>query len=318
MQVQEALRVIAFRLGSPAPADSELLSVLNDCGEWFLGCRPWAFLRRETYLSVPAQITFTLASWTAATKTLSHASAFLTYVGVEGDKVEITGGTGATLGYFEIDVASSTTTTLVLKTSIAAGNLGAVVAGTLHVSGRTALPADMGSIEPGYPTLATGFGQSFEMTDSAKVHEWRAYFTGGGGSRSYIGAVVWGRKLAGGAPVPRLEIAPEIVEGRDSAFVLVYRGKWIRVSTATGEFELPSFCEPAFKEALRQFALGTYEADEGTIDARLANFVSGATMGQAIAQDMSTQDDFGRIEGGAVAIVTERGPFQNFDIQNPS
>lgn len=316
MQVQEALRVMSLTLSGSVPSEPELLGVLNDCGSWFFGYTPWNFLKRETYLSVPAQITFSAATWTASSLTVTQTNAFTAYTLIEGDKVEITGGTGATTGFYEI--ASKTNSTLVLKASLASGNLATGdLAGTLHISGRAPMPSDLGDIEEGYPTLALGFAQSFELTDLAKVHQWRALFTGGA-SRSYIGAIVWGRASAGGAPTPRLEIAPEIVEGRSSAFVLVYRGKFAPVSSATAEFELPTYCEAAFKEALRHFARGTFEEDEGTIDARLTPFCDGPQMDQAMRQDMLFQPDYGRIEGGAVEIVRSRGPFNNFEILDPT
>jgi hypothetical protein len=316
MQVQEALRVMSLTLGNSVPSEPELLGVLNDCGTWFYGYIPWNFTKRETYLSVPAQITFSAATWTASSLTITQTAAFAAYSLIEGDKVEITGGTGATTGFYEI--SSSTSGTLVLKSSLAAGNLATGdLAGTLHVSGRCPMPSDLGDIEEGYPTLALGFAQSFELTALAKVHEWRALFTGGA-SRAYIGAIVWGRATAGGAPTPRLEIAPEIVEGRASAFVLVYRGKFAPVTSATIEFELPTYCEPAFKEALRHFARGTYEEDEGTLDQRLAALCEGPLMEMAMRQDAMFQPDYGRIEGGAVQGVRTRGPFQNFEILNPT
>lgn len=316
MQVQEALRTVALTLGNPAPAESELLRVINDCGEWFYTAHDWAFALRETYLSVPAQITFTGATWTftGPSLTITKTGAFTNYTLVTGDKVEITGGTGVSTGFFEID--SATANTLVLKASI--GSSGASdVAGTLHCSGRVALPTDIGEIAEGYPTLALGFAQSFELSDLAKVHMWRALFTGGA-SRAYIGAIVWGRSSAGGAPVPRLEFAPEITEGRQSAFVLVYRSKWEQVATSTGEFDLPTFCEPVFHEALRRFARGTFEEDEGTVDQRISALVQGEMWMAATRQDAAMQPDYGRIEGGAVQGVRTRGPFQNFEILNPS
>ncbi len=311
MQAQEALKTIDLSLGKPKPGVDEQLVILNDAGEWFWGSRAWNFAIRMAMIDVRAQISFASLGWTAATKTITGGS-FAAYDFLAGDQLEITAG--GTRGYYE--VLSKTSSTLVLDKPISSVDLVATVGGTLHLWG-CALPADIESIIPGTPTMAPGFAQSFDLVDLAEVQEWRALFTGGS-TAAYIGAMSWGKQNAGGARVPRLEIAPEIIAGQKSAFTLSYRSRWVRVSDATREIDLFSWCIPAFKEALRCFARGYHEEDVATVSDRLAKLVAGPVYEQAIDQDAMLPDTWGLIKGGAVKTSASRGPFNNFEIQDPS
>lgn len=315
MQAQEALKVISSTLGNPKPGVDEQLSMLNDCGEWFWGAFDWNFKIRQAFIDVRAQISFAGLGYTAATKTITGGS-FSAYDWLPGDQLELTAG-GGTNGYYE--VVSKTATTLTLDKSFSSSNIIAGangVGGTLHLWG-CALPADCGSILPGTPTMAPGFAQSFDLVDLAEVQEWRALFTGGS-TAAYIGAMSWGKNVLGGERTPRLEIAPEIVAGQASAFQIAYRSKWVRVSAATTEFDLPDYCIPAFKSALRCFARGYEEEDVAPLEDRCAKLVAGPIFDQAINSDMLVQPDWGPIKGGAVESASARGPFNNFDIQDPS
>lgn len=314
MNVSDAIRVIVDTLGDPVPTVGEQLTILNDAARWFLGTHDWKFLEREAYLNVRAQVSATGGTWNSATLTLTFAAGALSsYSFLAGDKVEITGGTGINTGFVEID--SATSNTLVLRASIGT-TAPTDVAVTLHSWG-VALPTDFGQMVPGFPGIAPGFAQSFEMVDMAEIEQYRALFTGGS-TAAYLGAVSWGIPTGGGPRIPRLEIAPEIVQGRLGAFVIVYRSKWVTISDVTAGFYMPEFAEPAFRECLRHFARGSTEEDVATIDARLMGFVGGPLMEGAIFADSQEHVDYGRIKGGAVKAAALRGPFQNFEILDPS
>lgn len=77
------------------------------------------------------QISVTGATWTEATKTITKTNAFSSYTFVEGDKITITGGTGATAGVYEID-SKTDASNIVLKTSI-----GSSADGQTDIAGRT-------------------------------------------------------------------------------------------------------------------------------------------------------------------------------------
>lgn len=314
MNASDALRVILDTLGDPAPTVPEQLTILNDAGRWFLGCHDWKFLEREAYLNVRAQVTASGGTWNNATSTLTFgAGALSTYTFLAGDKVEIVSGTGINVGFVEID--SATSNTLVLRSSIGTA-APTDVAITLHSWG-VALPADFGQQIDGFPAIAPGFAQLFETVDMAEIEQYRALFTGGS-TAAYLGAFSWGIPTGGGPRVPRLEIAPEIVQGRMGAFVLVYRSRWVYVSADTTQFYMPEFAEPAFRQVLRHFARGYTEEDTADLDARLENFKAKPLMEQAIFADSQQQIDYGRIKGGAVKAAALRGPFQNFEILDPS
>lgn len=313
MQVQDAFRSITRTLGGKTTAPDEQLSILNDCGEWFYGIHAWNFAIRAAFIDVRAQISIATADWTASTKTITKTGAFANYTFLAGDQIEIT--VGGTPGWYEIATRTSDDA-ITLVSSLSSTNISAGVSGTLRLWG-CALPDDIAGLLPGTPTMAPGFAQSFDIVDLAKIMEWRALFTGGS-TAAYIGALSFGRPIAGGPRVPRLEIAPEIVAGQKSAFCLMYRSKWRRVTTASTEIDLPVWAEPAFREAIRHFARGYFEEDVATLDQRLANYMQGALFRQAVEQDAAIQNTWGEIEGGAVRVSSSRGPFNNFDISDPT
>jgi hypothetical protein len=46
--------------------------------------------------------------------------------------------------------------------------------------------------------------------------------------------------------------------------------------------------------------------------------MQGALFRQAVEQDAAIQNTWGEIEGGAVRVSSSRGPFNNFDISDPT
>lgn len=315
MNAADALRVIVDTLGEPTPDVPEQLTILNDAGRWFLGAHSWKFLERTTYLNVRAQVTAIGGTWNNTTLTLTFAALALSaYSFLPGDKVEIVGGTGVARGFVEID--SATSNTLVLRASIGATIAVGDISITLHSWG-VALPIDYGQHMPGNPGVAPGFAQTFEMVDIVEIEQYRALFTGGS-TAAYLGAISWGIPSGGGARIPRLEIAPEITSGQLGAFVFSYRSKWVTIASATKELYMPEYAEPAFRECCRHFARGTTEEDVATLSDRLVNLVTGPLFDQAKFADSQEQVDYGRIKGGAVRSAAMRGPFQNFEILDPS
>lgn len=290
--------------------------MLNDAGEWFWGSHEWNYAIRQAFIDVRAQISFTSADWAASTKTITKTGAFADYTWLAGDQIEITAATGGRLGWYEI-ASKVSADAITLTESIKSTNISGAVSATMHLWG-CALPSDFMNFLPGMPTIAPGFAQSFDFADMSEVQQWRALFTGGS-TAAYIGALSFGKDtLNGGARTPRLEIAPEIVAGRASAFSISYRSKWPRVTTSTTAFELPVWCEPAFKEVLRAFARGYQEEDVATVDERLMRIMAGPLYDQALRQDGMLQNSWGQIKGGAVKTSASRGPFNNFDIQDPT
>jgi hypothetical protein len=264
---------------------------------------------------VRAQVTASGGTWNNGAKTLTFAaSALSAYTFLAGDKVEVVSGTGINTGFVEID-STSGGNVLTLRSSI--GTAAPTDVSIVLHSWGVALPSDYGEAVDGFPAIAPGFAQLFDMVDMAEVEQYRALFTGGS-TAAYLGALSWGIPTGGGPRVPRLEIAPEIVQGRLGAFVLVYRSKWVTITDSATQFYMPDHIEPAFRGILRHFARGYTEEDVASLDDRLAGFLNKPLMEQAIFADSQQQIDYGRIKGGAVKAAAMRGPFQNFEILDPS
>ncbi len=68
------------------------------------------------------RITLATATWTVSSKTITQTAAFTNYCHQTGDKLLITGGTGATAGIYVI-ASKTSADAIVLTTDVAAGNL---------------------------------------------------------------------------------------------------------------------------------------------------------------------------------------------------
>lgn len=313
MLAKDALRFMVSSVGVKNPDPEEILNVLNDAGDFLLSSYPWRCLQRIATLDIRAQISVTNATWTPGSLTLTKTGAFASYTLLYGDRVTIDGGTGVSLGSYEIE--SKTDNTLVLRASIGSSSATDVSA-TLHLTGL-ALPSDFRGFIPGTPTATPSYVNSFQPTDLSEVLRWRALNTTGTNA-AYVGAVVWAPSANDGIMIPRLEIAPEVPAGHAGAFVIHYRAGWVTIVSQEQEFHLPRFLYPSFREVLRHFMRGTFESDEGTCDQRLAGFTEGSLFAQAMEADANFQIDFGRPHATAIQAAMSRGPLQDFEILDPS
>jgi hypothetical protein len=165
------------------------------------------------------------------------------------------------------------------------------------------LPTDLGDIIK--IQFTNGLTARFFLTTLGTIADYRTSQMNFGISVTY-GCMVYAPSTnpLGGPPTPRLEIYPTPQSNLANALTLFYRSTWAPVTPDDSEtfVNIPQYAEPAFLQALRQFARGYQDEEHATMGQRLADLMAGPVWGAAIEQDGLTQPEYGKMRGGAVAI----------------
>lgn len=285
--------VARFELGGRARTPLEIRMLANMAGEHLMSARHWAWAEgREVYLSPRQEITLTGATWTEATKRITKTGAFASYSHLSADTLEVTDGTGATLGVYEV-AAKVDSDSITLATSI-----GAAANGQTDIEGsmpndQVALPSDFtfGGITA--YAMKDGLAGWLVPTSASQMLQMRSL----GSLGSSIG--FWAllrhvRSTAGGAPVPRLELWPRSTSAETEQLVLYYRAGWL---DPTGDADVLSIPRGAvsnlYLELFKAFLLGNEKPELGRLDERLTALRTGVLWADAVGWDSTLQDDFG-------------------------
>lgn len=271
--------------------------LVRQTGNWISGLADWQFLiRPAVHLNKRGLITITGGTWTEATKTLTKASAFTSYVFLDGDQIHVTGGTGATIGFYTV-ASRTSANAIVLETSIgSAANGQTDIAATLELP-SVKLPDDFAEImalKPSESMVGTLNPITYEeLIDLRAVQTTRT-------SPSEFYAIT----LYGNPPVNRLEIFPTPTSDVSNAYMLIYRAAWTFPADDDDDGEtvpIEDTMEPLFLRALRAFARGYQEEDAASMSVRLAEIVGGVEWLSAVQADSSRRPSLGRLSGGAAS-----------------
>jgi len=260
---------VRHRLGDE-PTEFSSQSLVNDAGKWLIDSHGWKFLSRPPRrLSLRGTITITAATWDEATLTLTvmdPASAFAAYTLLEGDQVEIAGGTGADLGFYDV-VSTDGAADITLRTSIgAAADAQTDIVGSLELAGLL-LPSDISELA-GTPSGSVANHSIIPTTMQGLIDARDAGVYPQGGD--FYGAITYGVSVGpdGGAPVPRLELYPPPASDDLNSVTIYYRAGWTKITRDDQYSSTPDWFDPLLIQAVRAYSYGI-ETD---------------TMGQALAE----------------------------------
>lgn len=277
--------------------------VMEQAGSFLASLHDWNWMRRTARLNLRASITVTDGTWTEATRSLTLTDAFEDYVWVQGDEFKVTGGTGATTGFYEI-ASRTSDDVVVLDTSIgAAANGSATIDGTLALD-AIALPSDFKKFMAVQGSDVAV--NQLEMVDWQDLLDLRSGSTSQTSGR-YFGSIKWvgSPTTLQFAPKPRLEIWPSVATSQSSAFNLSYYADWGGLPTGdTSVLPLPrTFAiEHLYMQIVRAMARGYDEEDQASMQRRLAEVVGGPEMAAAIQADGTQQVNLGKMRGGAATL----------------
>lgn len=277
--------------GGEIPTGLDAVGILNQAGEHLHSMHAWRWAQgRSTLLSLRGTVTGTAATWAPGTLKLTLSGAFTNYSFLDGDEIQITGGTGVTAGFYR--VASRTdANNIILSTSI--GSASTDVAFTLQPYSID-LPDDLREI---IAIVSTGTpGRRITLTTLTEVLSSRR--SGFANDAHWYGAISY----VGQPQTPILEIAPGSGSTVAGALRMFYRGRWARLTTDSIAVAVPEFCENLLLMIARAFARGYVREDQGSLDARLAEIQVGPIFMAAKRSDGAVQPSMGKMRGGGPTI----------------
>jgi len=278
------------------------LDVLNMVGDHFVNSYKWRFLRgANTFLSGRGNIDVATATWTESSLTLTQTGAFTTYTFVDGDHIKVVGGTSVTAKYYEIASRTDADNIVLTETlSTTGGDLAAAdIEGTLRIP-TIELPDDFGSLHSiaGADTLVNSIG----MVDATHIGQLRSQWSREDNTGFYVGCLIH----VGTPPRAVLDVHPYFSGNQEDVFRMFYTKSWTRITQASQTLPIPRYCNGAFMQLCRHFALGWEDEDLAGLEMRLQAWEDGPAFKQATAQDHRQQSRFGRMRGGAVQTTPQK------------
>ena len=310
----KCIQHIEHTLGGELSPAIDGLSLVNDAGEFFASFRPWKWLETATAkidLRAPISIAAATTSSGAGT-TFTKSGAFTNYTFVEGDQLEVTGGTNVTVGHYRVQ-SKTDANNIVL--AVSPGASGSAVAATLHTDAAS-FPSDFRELISIDAT--SGVFQGFQFVSMSELLSLRSNNLKSGNMGYYYGAIVQPTDTDtsyDGAPVARLELWPQPSANETGKLSIIYRAGWKRAEETKDYLRLPVYCEPLFLQVVRAFARGYEEEDGGSLTQRLADVMGGHLAAAAIDRDASIQPHYGPLNGGAASKRREfsRHTFHNYN-----
>jgi hypothetical protein len=262
---------------------------------------PWKWAQGRSALpNLRGSLSGTTATWTAATKTLTAASAFTDYDYLSGDEIEITDGTGATTGVYKI-ASRTSANAIVLETALAAGNLATGDIAWQIFPGTIELPTDCRDIISIQSSSTSNILQVC-LTTLDMINSYRGASATTQSPALYYAAIVY----SGSPPVPLLEIWPSPGSNQTGALRIFYRSRWTHLYSDSATIDIPEFMESLFVWIARSFARGYEREDEGSIHTRMAEIMASPHFMVAKKSDGAIQPYFGKTRHGGATIWRRR------------
>jgi len=274
------------------------LDVINMAGEHLVNTRSWRWLRgANAFLAARGNVDLTDGNWTESTKTFTSAAGtpFADYAFVGGDTLLFSGGAGVILK--QIEVASKTSSSAIVlaeSLSTSGGDLaGADIAGTLHAP-TLELPDDCAHIDSivGKTSLVNSVG----LVDPLVINQLRGQWDREDDTGFYRAAIIF----VGTPPRPVLDVHPDFGNNTEDVFRIYYLRTWKRIAQASTTLPIPRYCNGAFMQLCRHFALGWEDEDEEGLEGRLQRWEDGPIFKSAAKQDGRNQRVWGRMTGGSI------------------
>lgn len=300
VSVNHALDHIRHTLGGGnLSIELDELGILNQAGEYLISMHPWHWLvGRSALINLRTSVSGTTATWTASGNILTETGAFEDYSFVSGDVIEITDGTGATTGFYEVS-SRTDDDNIVLSGSISSSNLATGDIEWNIQANSCTLPSDFRDIVDITSTDSTLY--DVRQTTLSQLLRYRTSQPFVTGDWNYAVAVSW----SGSPPVPILELYPSSQSIQNGAFTIFYRGGWDRVTTDSANIDVPEFIDSLFLRLVRAFARGYEREDSVTMNQLLLEIQQGPEFVMAARRDGMIQPYKSRLTGGG-AIVHSR------------
>lgn len=298
LKARDLYETMAHALGSNAHSqqlrDQDLA---NDVLEQVASMHGWSFLDSgEAYVDLRGSVAFTACNWTAATKTITATvgTPFSAYTAQPGDFARITAG--ATISYHKI--ASSTGTTLVLETSIAAGDLAGTVGGMVEPRSAV-LPADFRELVYLKFDKANFYVSNIRTVSAAVVARYQDANTP---LLNEFYACAERVVLSTGEVRHLLRLAPVTASSQASALHILYERRIPAIEGDSDVIRVPEYCYLLVKQVARAWIRGLeMPRTWGSYESQLAEIMASPTFDLARRADDGVSEEIGHIRGGRLS-----------------
>ena len=293
---------VLHALGGQHSKRFSTLSVINDALEEVTSMNTWRFLEGGIfYLDTRGQFSFTGQEWEEATLKLGIAAGgvFANYAFVPNDYVNITAGTGVTVGFYEV-ASRIDDDFITLKKSIAStpGDLNNADIGGDTDTHTIVLPDDFrGLIDADFTEEG---GSRLEMTSPERVASIRRNQIPLGPGK-FWGCFSWVEDASAGNPAMRaiLELTPTPGSDESSVIQFLYKKAIPELTTDRSVVICPPYMHLLIKRIVRAVALGLEKPMQGgDVDHRIAMVMKQAVYANALAADGDGQVEVGHIING--------------------
>jgi hypothetical protein len=308
-------------------------ALINQAGRHLVSMKAWKFLERpEAKVDTRATINLTAAEWSEAGKAgpppvggisalgLYEASAFDNYTFLDGDQLDITGGTGATTGQYKVE-RKLDGDEIVLKSSIgSAADTSTDITAKMELD-SCALPSDLAEIV-GYDATESLINSiefvSLQRLLTLKTQEIQVT------RYNFFAAIVWpemniNTTTGPTVSVPILKIWPAPSANEASTFSLFYRAGWVDVDNSNDYIQIPEWMEALFIQLCITWVRGFKEEDEASLSRRLVEIEQSPLYAACIRRDGMIQPDYGPVRGGAVESMPQsKNHFLRSTVQGPA
>ena len=258
-------------------------------------------LGRTALLDLRGKVDIIDGTWTETSPalTLTKASGFTNYSFLAGDTLELTGGTGATTGFFEV-ASKTSNNAIVLSSSIGSAADAQTDIDVLLRLPTIALPSDFRDLVGISASNSLLYG--IRQTSMAEILHNRTTTFDVSSSWQFLGAI----NYVGDTPTAQLEVWPTPESNETGVFTMVYHSDWVRQTDDTAIVKIPTWMQSLYLQTAINFARGYVEEDEAGLDARLAQIHGGPIFRAARMRDGVTQRYYGALRGGATETHSRR------------
>lgn len=292
----ELKEVASQVLGIKPDERIDVEGVINNAGRYLFTMHRWGWRNRPSApLDYLAPISVTDATYTDATTTITKTSGFTNYTYRAAEQFEVTDGTDATQGFYQ--VASRTSANAITL----AATIGADADGNADIDGTITfpycvLPSDFGEgeivgVTVGSNTLTKAMPRSLSVIRNMRQYQslttdWQVYY-----------APVYAKQLSSSVAMadPLLEIYPTPTAASKGALILTYKSGWMTMSDEDAVANVPAGYEYVLSRLVKGFAQEAITTDNSLI----MSVRGSAELLDLKRADGGTQANLGRIEGGA-------------------
>lgn len=270
--------------------------IVNEAGRYLVSMHSWRFLERpRATLNLKGPISLTDATWTESSKTLTKASAFSDYTFQKGDRIQITDGTGATAGYYNV-AGKTSANAITLEATIGAGADGETdIDATLYFP-YVDLPTDFDQLVK--VESATSYSRQLILTSASFIETLRGDVTEA--TLDYYVALEYPAQASSteNAPRARLCLYPTATADASNALTVVYRAGWTELSTLSQVPNIPTSFEALLVELVE--AIAKARAKSESITERVEPIERGGMLKRLKEHDGTAQPHAGMLRNGCV------------------